>query len=250
MKEPVNIQVIFDNLPVSHEESCSYFPEKLSRLKYAIVEAHLMNDEIVQAFTDRGYRRSSNLFYNTVCKDCHLCIPYRIPLPGFKMNSSQKRNLKKNSNFKTKIQTPEPNAEKERLYIDYMKHCHPNEDSPSYDDEFELLDVMYSQMYSNEDSSLELEVWNEEKLIGFGILDIGKDLVSAVYNVYDPNFRKSGLGIFMILKSIEWAQTHNFAYFHLGLWIPNHPKMDYKKQFGPSEILDYHTKQWIHNSEA
>lgn len=239
----IGIEKFLDKLPISPEESCSYFIDRDSRLRYAIVSQDKISNFTIQVLTNFGYRRSGSIFYNTVCKKCRMCIPYRIHLHSIELNQSQKRNLKHNENLKFIVKEIDPNLEKESLYIRYINAQHPEKNMPNKDD-LELLDTMYSQMYSNPSSSLEIEIYDNGKLIGFGILDIGHDLVSAVYNVYDPEYKKHGLGVYMILQSMLWAKNQGFEYFHLGLYIPGHPKMDYKKNYRKGEILHPITKKW------
>jgi arginine-tRNA-protein transferase len=121
-----------------------------------------------------------------------------------------------------------------------------NDESVESEDDFSLLETMETQMYTNTESSVEILVREESgNLVGFGILDIGEKNVSSVYNVYDPDYRVRGLGTFMILKSLEWAiLEEGLEYLHLGLWIPGHPKMHYKKNFGPGEVLHPLTRSW------
>jgi len=101
-------------------------------------------------------------------------------------------------------------------------------------------------MYSFTTASWELEFYDSDKLAGFGIVDVGEKSVSAVYHVYHPDYESQSFGTFMILKSMDWLRSENlFLYYHLGLWIPGHPKMDYKKNFRPGEILHPITKIWV-----
>ena len=54
---------------------------------------------------------------------------------------------------------------------------------------------------------------------------------------YDPDAEKRGPGVFAILKLIELAANEGLPWVYLGYWLPDHPKMDYKRRFRPLEIL-------------
>ncbi|NCN08850.1 MAG: arginyltransferase [Leptospira sp.] len=236
------IDLVFQTLPLSAELDCSYFPERSSILRYCFAEPSF-NSFVVEQFLERGYRRSGDLFYKTECKKCRMCIPYRIPLDTFRPNSSQKRNLKFNAELRFSIGSPQPSNLKQSLYLKYIKSRHENLDKKESDESH--LETMDSQMYEYINHSLEIEIYDESKLIGFGIIDIGKETISSVYNVFDPDYKKNGLGVFMILKTIEWAKNiSSFKYIQLGLFIPEHPKMDYKKNFKPGEILHPLSEKW------
>ena len=45
------------------------------------------------------------------------------------------------------------------------------------------------------------------------------------------------VGVFAILKQIEYAQNMDLEYVYLGYWVPHSAKMNYKIQYTPLEIL-------------
>lgn len=234
---------IFQNFPLTKEHSCSYFPERISRLQYCFAEEGF-DSEIIELFLDRGFRRSADLFYRTECPKCRMCIPYRIEINQFKMNTSQKRNLIRNKDLFYRIRIPESSLAKQELYLKYINSRHNSKLNLDSDESY--LDIMKAQMYEYIENSLEIEVYQGDILLGFGILDIGSKTISSVYNVYDPEDPTRGLGTFMILQSIEWAKrVEGIQYIQLGLFIPGHPKMDYKKNFKPGEILFPLNQNWI-----
>ena len=58
-----------------------------------------------------------------------------------------------------------------------------------------------------------------------------------VYSFYDPDIGARGLGNYMILDQLEKCESQGLPYLYLGYWIDESPKMSYKKEFHPSEIL-------------
>ncbi|KAI8830383.1 arginine-tRNA-protein transferase [Chytriomyces cf. hyalinus JEL632] len=84
-----------------------------------------------------------------------------------------------------------------------------------------------------------------DELIAVSVLDILPHCVSAVYFMYDPSIpgvRSMSMGVYSALR--ECAMTKQFAqmikglqYYYMGYYIHNCPKMRYKAQFKPSELL-------------
>lgn len=63
------------------------------------------------------------------------------------------------------------------------------------------------------------------------------DGVSAVYTFFDPSESKRSLGVFAILKQIEYVKSLSLDYVYLGYWVPHANKMNYKSQYAPFELL-------------
>jgi len=61
--------------------------------------------------------------------------------------------------------------------------------------------------------------------------------------VFDPEFVSKRLGVFSLLYEIEYARFLDIRWLYLGYWVENSPKMNYKADFQPTQIL--RNSRWI-----
>jgi arginine-tRNA-protein transferase len=68
------------------------------------------------------------------------------------------------------------------------------------------------------------------------VVDVVADGLSAVYNFFDPEPNQS-YGTYAVLWLIEQAKSLGLPYVYLGYWIESSPKMAYKAQYRPHQLL-------------
>lgn len=88
------------------------------------------------------------------------------------------------------------------------------------------------------------------KIVCVGVIDILTTCVSSVYLYYDPDYSFLSLGTLSSL--FEFVYVRRLAqiraavkYYYMGYYIHSCPKMRYKAQYHPSEIVCPLTFQWI-----
>lgn len=239
---------IIDRIPVSEPFQCSYFSDRRAQSRTIRCGDDIAPDDL-ETLLERGYRRCGDIYYEHVCPACRLCINYRIDVQQFAPSRSLARVIKRNHDVQLQWGSPTATTEKERIYLryQYAQHFLKSPVPPGESAEFiaaEKLETMRFQMYTNPGSTKELEIRLDDRLIGFGILDVGTRTVSAVYFVFDPDFAHRSLGSLAILAGIQWAKENGFQYYHLGYYIPGHPKMDYKKRFRGGQVLIQNNGGW------
>lgn len=89
------------------------------------------------------------------------------------------------------------------------------------------------------------------KIICVGVLDILPRCVSSVYLYYDPDYSFLSLGTVSALMEITYVrslQSHwsdKLTQYYMGFYIHSCPKMRYKAQYSPSQLLCPQTFAWI-----
>ncbi|XP_015202277.2 arginyl-tRNA--protein transferase 1 isoform X5 [Lepisosteus oculatus] len=98
--------------------------------------------------------------------------------------------------------------------------------------------------------SFHQQYWLDGRIIAVGVIDILPTSVSSVYLYYDPDFSSLSLGSYTALREIAFTrQLHQKApklcYYYLGFYIHSCPKMRYKGQYRPSDLLCPETFVWV-----
>eukprot|EP01137_Pigoraptor_chileana_P023313 Opistho-2@89390 len=90
----------------------------------------------------------------------------------------------------------------------------------------------------------------DKKLVAVGVIDILPHCVSSVYLFYDPEYAMLSLGVYSSLREIYLARALSkhlplLKYQYLGYYIHTCPKMQYKAQYGPAELLCPHSLEFV-----
>ncbi|XP_028936425.1 arginyl-tRNA--protein transferase 1 isoform X8 [Ornithorhynchus anatinus] len=98
--------------------------------------------------------------------------------------------------------------------------------------------------------SFHQQYWMDGKIIAVGVIDILPYCVSSVYLYYDPDFSFLSLGVYSALREIAFTrQLHEKApqlcHYYMGFYIHSCPKMRYKGQYRPSDLLCPETYVWV-----
>lgn len=218
------------SLFLSPEHRCGYLPDRNARNAY-IDPAMPMSATRYSWLLEQGFRRSGGHVYKPYCQQCQLCIPARVPVPGFAFNRSQKRCLKRNDDLNLRI-VNQLRDEHFALYAAYLRGRH--NDGGMEPDNREAFEQFLHCAW------LEVQIWEYwlgDTLMAFSVIDRLPASLSAVYTCYRPEERTRGLGTYAVLKTIEYASRAELPHVYLGYWVPGSAKMDYKRQFQPLEVL-------------
>jgi arginine-tRNA-protein transferase len=211
---------------------CPYRPGKFERRLVtdlsgrAAVELH---DLLSQA----GFRRSHNIAYVPVCRDCSACAAVRTQVSKFVANRTQRRIWSRNQDLTAELKPSHASSEQFTLFRAYQRARHAGGEMSKMDyHDFQAMleeTPVKTALLSLRDP--------QQRLVGVCLTDQLSDGLSAVYSYFDPEQPQRSLGTLMILHLIERARHLNLPFVYLGFWIKGSEKMGYKSKFRPLEAF-------------
>jgi arginine-tRNA-protein transferase len=193
-----------------------------------------------------GWRHFGIQFYRYslgICKEeIRRVIPLRIRLANFEFSKSQRRVLRKNADLRTEIRPIEITIETEDLF-----HRHKLRFE-------EGVPISIYEFLSQEPSVMpceakEVAVYREENLVAVSYFDVGERSLSGIYAMFDPGEHSRSLGIFTMLKEIEYARERSCEFYYQGYAYEGQSFYDYKKRFSGLECFDWRGNWKSFNAE-
>ena len=122
----------------------------------------------------------------------------------------------------------------------YLRYQHDGTMSDDFDD-------LYRFLYCSPVATIEIEYFLQDRLLGVSIADQSSEALSSVYMYFDPDFARRSLGVYSVLREIDYCRETGRPYYYLGFYVKNCSKMDYKARFRPYEMLnaDY---EWVRSA--
>ncbi|XP_017279857.1 arginyl-tRNA--protein transferase 1 isoform X2 [Kryptolebias marmoratus] len=98
--------------------------------------------------------------------------------------------------------------------------------------------------------SFHQQYWLDGQIVAVGVIDILPTCVSSVYLYYHPDFASLSLGSYSALREISFTrqlqkQSPKLCFYYLGFYIHSCPKMRYKGQYRPADLLCPETYVWV-----
>lgn len=208
-----------------------------------------LNDEdpngLHESLVKIGFRRSQDIAYRPSCDFCTECKSVRIPVASFVPNRTYRRLINLNSDLVVTQKQNTVTQEQYNLLSTYLKTRHPDGGMTemNFDDYKSMVECspintcLFEYRLPDEKVSGSI---HPGKLIAITLTDIMNDGLSMVYSFYDVNekYNKRSLGTYVILDHIARSLLMKRDYVYLGYWVKNSPKMAYKTNFRPLEVLD------------
>mgnify|MGYP001163936656 CR=1 FL=1 len=217
---------------VTSPQPCPYLEGLVERKLFTTLQGQNA-DDINNALSKQGFRRSQNVLYRPACTDCSACLSARIDVQKFQLSKSQRRILTRNSNLKRQSNSPWATEAQFDLFKSYLDSRHTNGGMTDMD-VFEFAAMIEETPintkvieYKNEKNSLDAVC----------LTDIFDDGVSLVYSFFNTEISKKSLGTYVILDHIQLAKEKELPYVYLGYWVQGSKKMAYKAQFQGVEVF-------------
>ena len=230
--------VRFPRFFVTSPAPCPYLPGRSERKVFTELKGPHA-DQLVEALGRIGFRRSQTVAYRPSCVDCQACVSVRVPVADFTPSSTQKRNLKRNSDLVTTECRPWATGEQFDLLRKYLGARHPGGGMAAMDE------IDYADMVEHTPVTSYVVEYREPsdglmpgRLVGACLTDRQGDGLSMIYSFYDPEHEaRSGLGNYIILDHIRRAREDGLGHVYLGYWVDGSDRMQYKIRYRPIEIL-------------
>jgi arginine-tRNA-protein transferase len=234
----VTAPVRFPRFFVTSAAPCPYLPGRSERKVFTELRGDHA-DQLNDALGRIGFRRSQTVAYRPSCVDCAACVSVRVVAGEFRLSSTQKRNLKRNSDLVATICRPWSTLEQFELLQRYLGARHPGGGMANMD-EIDFADMV---------EHTPVDTWVIEyreptldgspgRLVGACLTDRQGDGLSMIYSFYETDeTNRTGLGNYIILDHIRRAAADGLPFVYLGYWVEGSARMQYKVRYRPLERL-------------
>ena len=62
--------------------------------------------------------------------------------------------------------------------------------------------------------------------------------------LFDPDYEKYSLGMYTMIKEVEYGMNNQVAFYYPGYVVPGYKKFDYKLRIGEMDFYDVPTQSW------
>lgn len=159
-------------------------------------------------------------------------IPLRIRLKDFRLSKSQKRILRINADLGVQNSPLDLSHLGDQCELFQLHRIRLGEDAP--------VKVVLPQGERNK----KFCVFESGKLIAASFFEMGATTSYGYYAIFDPEIEWRSLGIFTMLKEIEYAREKGNEFYYLGYAFDEPTIYDYKKRFYGLESYNWQTEEW------
>lgn len=208
---------------------------------------HYISSELapvrLDAFLAHGWFRSSFLLYKAelICYEgkLHSVINIRTKLQAYQPSKSLRKVLRRNdARFRTVIGPARIDADRERLYKMHKERF----GGVVYNG---LKYFFYGEhLFPNPFDTYELAVYDGERLVAVSYFDMGRQGMASLLGLYDKAYNKHSLGMYTMLKEVEYAQSLGLKYYYPGYILDKTEALDYKLRLGATQYYNWETMRW------
>lgn len=210
---------------------CGYFDDR-EAATLLLDPAEAPSSTIYGTLSESGFRRGGPHLYRPHCTHCRACVPTRVRVDRFRWSRRFRRIHRRNGDAERRVEPAEFREDHYDLYARYIagRHADGSMYPPSRAQFRSFLLAPWSR-------TLFLSTYLDGALVAVAVTDVLPDALSAIYTYFDPSLPRRSLGVYSILHQIEECHRRGLAHLYLGFWIEDAPKMRYKTDFRPVELL-------------
>ncbi|HTH47793.1 MAG TPA: GNAT family N-acetyltransferase, partial [Candidatus Limnocylindria bacterium] len=144
----------------------------------------------------------------------------------------QRRVLRRNADLELRVRPAQVDAERRELF---GRHKVRFSDSIPRD----LEDFLGPSPSTNPVPATEFGFYLNDRLVAASYLARGVNSVASLYCIFDPLDAKRGLGIYSMLREIQWAREQGCRLYYPGYALLEPSPMDYKKTFHGLQLYEW-----------
>ncbi len=160
-------------------------------------------------------------------------IPLRIRMKDFRLSKSQKRVLRINADLDLQKLPLNVTKDGEECKLFKLHNVRFGEHAPK------KVNLPLGER------NRKFCVLDDGKLIAASFFEMGANASHGYYCIFDPSIEWRSLGIFTMLKEIEYAREQANEFYYLGYAFDKPTLYDYKKRFHGLESYDWKTGEWV-----
>lgn len=223
-------KLVYDGL-----QRCPYLPGRVARMPLYRQLRPLTLAESDGRFAN-AERRVGQCLYRTACPTCTECQGLRVLVDEFKPSKSQRR-VRNRWGDEMRIEYGRATFDQEKLDL-FNRHKRERGLIDEGDEEMTHLGYV-SWLVHSCFHTMEMRYYLRDRLIGVGVLDLGKTSMSSVYFYFDPSeeVNKLSPGVYSALQEIEFCKRSGRKHLYLGLYVKECRSLSYKADYGPHEVL-------------
>jgi leucyl-tRNA---protein transferase len=147
-------------------------------------------------------------------------------------DSTYKQLQKRNSHFTVQVQTASLTRQHELLYKQYKQGI-------TFQTSDNLQQLLYGYEIHNRFQTLEINIYDGDRLIAAGYFDTGRVSAAGIVSFYHPQYKKYSLGKYLIYQKMEYCHQQRIQYFYPGYVAPGYAVFDYKLSIGRAAMQYY-----------
>jgi leucyl-tRNA---protein transferase len=164
-------------------------------------------------------------------------VNIRLTLKGFEFKNRHAKLIRRNDKkFSTKIGKVSLNEQKEELYQSHKKRfkgfIHAT-----------LSDYLEAGRGYTVFNTREVCIYSGSQLVAVSYIDLGENSVASLLCLFDHEYASASLGIYTMLKEIEYCQVKGFKLYYPGYILDNQESFNYKLSLGKVEYYNAN-KRW------